>query len=175
MSKITFLVLFLSLFIFSASAYGQRDNLQGVWLLHSLTENGNNIPLSFTEIRNNIPLVGTRAVEKRIFAQLRLTKDSFSITPACNSKTGKYKIVKSGRLKFTTMLSTMMACSREAGEMDRRFVAALSKATKYKIMNKVLTLQDATGQNALIFNRSSRRKSTSKAKRQLTFKQKASD
>lgn len=172
MFKITFLVLFLSLFIFSASAYGQTDNLQGVWMLHSFTENGNNIPLSFTENGNNIPLVGNRPVEKKILAELRLTKDSFSITPACNSNTGKYKIVRSGRLKFTPRLTTVKGCSREADEMDRRLVAVLSKVVKYKIKNKVLTLQDATGQNALIFNYSPARNQPRKQKGNLLLNKK---
>ena len=156
-SKTILTVTFLSMLLFSATVCAQSKNLIGEWVLLSFTENGKNIPLSFTENRKNIPLVGNRTVEKKILAELRLTKDSFSITPACNSQSGKYKMARSGRLKFTPLLSTMMGCSSESMEIDRRLVAALSKATKYTIKNKVLTLQDATGQNVLIFNYSSPR------------------
>lgn len=141
---------FLSVLLFSTTGYAQSRNLIGGWILLSLTENGNDIPLVITENGNN--------------AQLRLTKDSFSITPACNSKSGKYKIVKSGKLKFTPLHTTAMNCGEEALEMDSRFVAVLSKVVTFKIKDQVLTLQDASGQNVLIFNSSSPRNRPKKQK-----------
>jgi heat shock protein HslJ len=161
-SKTILLFSFLSILLFSPTVYAQSKSLIGEWVLLSLTENGDNIPLSFTENRKNIPLVGNRTVEIKIFAELRLTKDSFSITPACNSKSGKYTIAKSGRLKFTRILTTLKGCSSETQEFDQRLVAALSKVVKYKIKDKVLTLQDAAGRNVLTFNYSSPRNQSQK-------------
>ena len=152
-SKTILTVSFLFMLLFSTTDYAQSKTLIGEWVLLSFTENGSDIPLVITETGRNIPSVGNRPVEKEISARLWLTKDSFSITPACNSNSGKYTLAKSGRLKFTPRLTTLMGCSREAHEFDRRLVAALSKATKYKINNKILTLQDARGRNVLTFNR----------------------
>jgi heat shock protein HslJ len=156
-SKIKLIVCLLSILLFSAPVCAQSRNLIGQWVLLSLMENGENIAMTFTENRQNIPGVGNRAVEINIDAQLRLTKDSFSITPACNSKSGKYTIAKSGRIKFTRIITTIKGCSSQTHEFDTRFTGALSKVVKYKIKDRVLTLQDAGGQNVLTFSHSSSR------------------
>ena len=70
----------------------------------------------------------------------------------CNTYGGKYTVESSGKVRFTDIVSTLLlASSPEVNSQETRYLAVLSSAESYRIAGKELTLNDPSGQGALVF------------------------
>lgn len=71
---------------------------------------------------------------------------------SCNTYSGPYK-VDGQSIQIGPLASTMMACAQPEGLMEQEaaYLAALGKATNYKIEGDQLTLMDDAGQKLVVY------------------------
>jgi heat shock protein HslJ len=76
-------------------------------------------------------------------ASFRLDADSARVTgfTTCNRFFGRYEALPGGRLRFSNLGSTKMACVEPArSQQEQKFMSVLQSADRYEIGGNVLTL-----------------------------------
>jgi uncharacterized lipoprotein YbaY/heat shock protein HslJ len=81
----------------------------------------------------------TNAGRRPPFLQLTEAQHRFSASAGCNTIGGSY-MAGDGRLAFSQMVSTMMACGGPVDGLERQLKAFLSVTRQYRIVGKVLEI-----------------------------------
>jgi len=68
----------------------------------------------------------------------------------CNSFGTEYKVSPDGKLSFSPIMSTLMACT-EGMEQESAYFNALAKVEQFKVDGGKLTLSSADGKTSLVF------------------------
>lgn len=136
--------LFLFLVIFSISTFAQTKKLAGEWSLLALKVDGSDLSIPVSKRSPKIRLVNF------------LSNGGLRLYVTCNNANGKYVVKKGGKFKYTPGITTMKFCGEEEHRFGGDFNKAFSKATKYRIINNVLTFEDSTGANVLTFTPASK-------------------
>lgn len=102
---------------------------------------------ALVSLRGQPPLAGTTI-------SLKFEADQAGGSSGCNSYGGSYT-ARGGRLTFTDIAATLMACLDPAGVMDQEaaYLQALSQAAGYRVTDNQLEIQDAAGETVLVFSR----------------------
>jgi heat shock protein HslJ len=96
---------------------------------------------------------GSLVADSRI--TLNLGKDGFQGVAGCNNYGGEYEAADEGTLKFGTFAVTAMDCPAPEGvmEQEQAYVAALTEARGYQLVDDRLEIQDAAGETILVYAR----------------------
>lgn len=88
--------------------------------------------------------VEARAGTREAHLILRTEKNTAGGFSGCNNVRGAYEVAGSS-LRFKQMASTLMACLPATNDVEKRFNAALSASTGYRISGDSLELRDQDG------------------------------
>lgn len=73
------------------------------------------------------------------YIQFDSEQNRISGTGGCNGFGGTYKLTADNKIKFSELLSTMMACPKM--EIEIELMDAIKQTSKYSILNNILSLQ----------------------------------